>query len=139
MCLGFDPGTTNLGIAVIEPEVNSHATLFQIKLVRRKDAIERMRGIQYLMWDCINWLSYKYKAVIEGASFGNPYRQVELAEVRATIALWCLDRGESMIIPPNTIRKAVFGNGKIKAHEVWENLPPDAAAALSCAYYAVEN
>ena len=137
MCLGIDPGSVNLGLAVIHQYMFPHAELYQIKTTRLDDAVDRIRNIQYILSDLINLFSFKPLAVIEGASFGNRYRQVELAEIRASMALWCLDKGmEVFIIPPQSIRKRVFGSAKIKAHEQWKELEkfPDAAAALSCAY-----
>lgn len=136
MCIGIDPGTVNLGLAVIHQYMFPHAQLFQIKLERLPDAVNRIRNIQYVLSDCINTFSYKPLAVIEGASFGG-YRQVELAEIRASCVLWCLKHGVDVsIIPPRTIRKKIFDDGKTLAHEEWEDLEPykDAAAALSCAY-----
>jgi len=76
------------------------------------------------------------KMIIEGSAFGARFRQVELGEARATMAIWGKDhRFDVQIIAPNSIRKNVFGNGKIKAQEVWSGLPNDALAALSCIYY----
>ena len=139
MHLGFDPGSTHLGIAVVDatlgiPEVK----LWQIDMERNKDAVERMRSIQYILSDLITWSYYNNMvACIEGASYGDRYRQVELAEIRASAALWCLQKGYKVsIVPPNTIRKAVFGNGKTKAQDVWTNIPADVANALACCYYS---
>jgi len=136
MCMGIDPGTVNFGLAVIHQYMYPYATLFQIKLERIPDAVNRIRNIQYVLSDCVNTFSYKPLAVIEGASFGG-YRQVELAEIRASCVLWCLKHGMDVsIVPPRTIRKKVFDNGKRLAHEEWTDLEPDkdAADALSCAY-----
>jgi len=136
MCIGIDPGTVNFGLAVIHQYMFPHAQLFQIKMERISDAVDRIRNIQYILSDCVNTFSYKPLGVIEGASFGG-YRQVELAEIRASAVLWCLKHGiDVSIVPPKTIRKKVFDNGKRLAHEEWTDLEPykDAAAALSCAY-----
>ena len=137
MCLGCDPGSVNLGLALIHQYLSPYAELYQIKTTRLPDAVDRIRNIQYILSDCILSFSFKPLAIIEGASFGDRYRQVELAEIRASMALWCLDKGmEVSIVPPQTIRKQVFGSAKIKAHEQWKELEKykDAAAALSCAY-----
>jgi Holliday junction resolvasome RuvABC endonuclease subunit len=137
MCLGIDPGTVNMGLAIIHQYLYPFAELFQIKMERLPDAVDRIRNIQYLLDDYIHTFSFKPLAVIEGSSFGNAYRQVELAEIRASMVLWCLNKGmEVSIIPPQSIKKKVFGSAKIKAHEEWKDLEnyKDAAAALSCAY-----
>lgn len=135
--IGCDPGTTHLGIAVIEGYLdNPYAYLFQVELTRDENPINRIKDTQYTMSDCINWYHLPNYAVIEGASYYPPYRQVELAEVRAAIALWCMSKGfETFIIPPKEIREKVLGSGKAIPHEVWTGLPPDATQALVCAYY----
>lgn len=140
---GFDPGTTNLGIAY---QCGSWADLFQITIERSKDPIERMDDVGFLLWYlCVPNIEKKSRVqvVIEGAGYeSSRYRQVELAEVRTTIALWFRTRkAKSILLPaPNTLRKVVFGSGKIKAHEYWDNseIPNDALTALSCLCYAYQ-
>jgi hypothetical protein len=78
-------------------------------------------------------------SVIEGSSFGDNFRQVELAEVRSSLAWWLMfnEIGDVQSIPPLSIRKTVFGSAKLKAQDVWDTeIPNDALAALSCLYYA---
>lgn len=79
---------------------------------------------------------------IEGASFGDVYRQVELAEIRASAVLWSIEKfypEDVFLVPPSKIRKKVFGNGSIIGKDVWKKqLSPDAADALACAYYLVD-
>jgi Holliday junction resolvasome RuvABC endonuclease subunit len=135
--IGVDPGTTHLGIAVIEGYMdNPYAYLFQVDIERQDNPINRIKEAQNIMSDCVNWYHLPNYATIEGASFANNYRQVELAEVRASIALWCLSKGfETVIVPPTTLRKGVLGSGKAIPHEVWTGLPPDAVQALVCAYF----
>ena len=129
--IGVDPGTVHLGICVLW---ETQVTLYQVTITRNDDPIQRIQDAQKVMTDCVHAYPYLATVCIEGASFGDKYRQVELAEQRASIALWGLHRNfEVKIVPPNTIRKKVFGNAKVKAHEVWDNLPQDCAAALSCA------
>lgn len=137
---GFDPGTTHLGIA---HHFGHIIDLFQVTLERSKDPLERMDDIGFLLsFLCERDFHSRYRrqVVIEYAGFeASQYRQVELAECRTTIALWFKTRGVSSILfpAPNTLRKAVFGSGKIKAHQYWTSeIPPDALAALSCVYYA---
>lgn len=139
MSVGVDPGTVNLGIAVIEGHLDvPYATLYQIKMERSNDPIERMKLAQEIMNQCVFWYHSPMIATIEGSAFSSHFRQTELAEVRAAVALWCVQRGFSTkIVNPGTIRKKVLGNGKALPHEVWTDLAetPDAAQALACAYY----
>lgn len=134
--IGIDPGTTHLGIAVIEGYLDHpYAYVFQIDIERQDNPINRIREAQNSMSECINWYHLPNYAVIEGASYYPPYRQVELAEIRTSIALWCLNKGfETYIIPPKTIRKKVLGDGDKIPHEEWTGLPHDATQALVCAY-----
>lgn len=131
--IGIDPGTTNLGICVLNDNLQI-AELFQISIERDKNPINRIQHTQKILNECVRIVPYEVYMIIEGASFGSNFRQVELAECRTSAALWALDRKfKVQIIPPTTIRKNVFGSAKIKAHEIWSNIPSDCAAALSCA------
>lgn len=143
--VGVDPGTVNLGLAIINGYLtNPQGELFQIKIERDKNPVLRVETAWVLMTEIIgNTLPYysgAMKAVVEGAAYmASRYRQVELAEIRASIVLWLVaHRFKVEIVPPNTLRKAVFGSAKILPHEAWKdlNLPKDAAQALACAYYA---
>lgn len=136
--LGFDPGTKNLSIAYLYKQRELQGShLFQIELERSDDPVTRTIGIHDLLNDCIGWTYYPMYACIEGASFGDRYRQVELAEVRASAVVWCYQKEFTVkVIPPLVIRKKLFGNGMVKPQDVWTNVPPDCANALACAYYA---
>lgn len=137
--IGIDPGTTNLGIAkLIGYPNNPSCYVYQISMIRDANPIERIKHVQQI----INMLLVDYvqpmKLIIEGASFGDKFRQVELAEQRAAIVSIALTKGIPVTMaPPLTIRKVIFGSGKKKADMVWPEIPKDAAAALSCAYYAM--
>ena len=135
--LGFDPGTVNLGIAkTLQDEA---IDLYELTLERNKDAALRIMEIYFLMND-LKFDMNQSIVVIEGASYGNQFRQVELAEMRAAITIWSRQRGarKVSIIPPNSLRKEVFGKATITAHDYWDDteIDRDALAALSCLYYA---
>jgi len=138
--IGIDPGSVNMGIAIIEGELDKpYAILYQVKLVRSNDPIERIKLAQEVMNSCICWwFNVPMLTTIEGSAFSEHYRQTELAEIRTSVALWCIQKGfPTKIIPPLTIRKKVFGSAKILPTEAWQDLSktPDAAQALACAYY----
>lgn len=138
MYLGIDPGTSNLGIAAIIPHVHS-IELYQCSMERIADPVERIQDLRDLFTFCIPFFQYHTTCYIEGASYGDKYRQVELEQVRTTAVIWSQDRGFiAKVIPPQTIRKKVFGSAKISAHDVWKDIPKDCAAALSCALYFSE-
>ena len=146
--IGIDPGTKNLGFARITPQ---SVHIYQVSMERNPDPIQRMNDVRDIWRGFQFSMPYNFTVVIEGAAFmSSNYRQVELAEVRAALAIEMSNYGGAKvsIVPPNTIRKRVFGKATIKAHDTWTTLYdvnnfapikdcPDALAALSCAYYGV--
>jgi Holliday junction resolvasome RuvABC endonuclease subunit len=138
--IGIDPGTVNLGVARLDvPTVKNevyYANLYQIKLIERgKTVLERINSVLEVL-EYIGFPEFNKSVVIEGSAYGEQFRQVELAEIRAGMILWFDSRNAAcQIIAPNSIRKHVFGSAKVHADEYWECLAkyPDAAAALSCA------
>ena len=116
---GIDPGTTNMGLTILHPN-QKVIECYKIKMIRATKALDRMLEVQNVLTRCISWFGNDPLAIIEGAAFGN-YRQVELAEVRAAMALWFHRHDvEVMLVPPLSIRKVSFGSGKIK--NPWGNL-----------------
>lgn len=134
---GVDPGTTHLGLAFIW---RSSCHIFEAKIVRSADPVERISLTQEIMNKCFTIHDYTSFMTIEGSSFNSGYRQVELAEVRAAAVLWGLDHEmKTIIIPPMSIRKAVFGSAKLRAEIEWDlRKYPNAASALACAYYSMK-
>lgn len=139
MYLGIDPGTTHFGIAVIHTcDGDLGAELYQVEMERHNDPILRVQGLYYLLGQCVNWSCYPMYACIEGASYGDQYRQVELAEARTVAMMWCrIKNFNTSVKPPLAVRRYVFGNGKIKGRDIWKNIPPDCADALACAYWSL--
>lgn len=135
MFIGLDPGTTNYGICVL---YKGKCKTYKVRSQRDKNPVVRMLNTKSLLNYIINYQEYTVNVCIEGASYGDIYRQVELAEIRAASALWALDRGmKAVIAQPAEIRKKVFGNGTIKGKELWKGiLSGDAADAIVCAYFA---
>ena len=135
MRIGIDPGTVNLGIAIVRPN-NKIVNLYKITLKRHKKALLRLLDVQQVLGHIIGHFSENSIAIIEGASYGATYRQVELAEVRAAMMLWFHEHNiEPHLVPPSTIRKSTFGHGRTK--NPWDNLPDDLAASLGCAFYTI--
>lgn len=131
---GFDPGTTHLGM--VEISLDRKFTLYQCDMEREKNPVDRITKIQNILQSELMAIYTPSLSIIEGASFGDKFRQSELAEVRATIAIWMKERNsEVSFISPLQVKKRAFGSAKVLAHEYWPNLPKDAAAALSCALY----
>jgi Holliday junction resolvasome RuvABC endonuclease subunit len=129
---GFDPGTRNFGIAVIKKD---KGTVYKVNIKTSRDPIERIRNTQQIL-KRTKPVSKNSIVTIEGAAFRGGFAQQELAEMRATVAIYSSMFAQKVFIAaPMSVRKAVFGNGKTKAHEVWTGLPNDTLAALSCAYY----
>ena|SRR3990167_1754947 len=144
---GIDPGTVNLGIARL---YRSALCLYEIEIAKREaNSIQRIINANILLSYALSSLTgIQANYVIEGASYGDRFRQVELAEMRATIAYWIinaldihnvedvlLNPNQIQIVPPKKIRKAVFQDGNTKASDIWTNIPKNAADALACALY----
>ena len=107
---------------------------------------EREDTIQKRMEAFVNLLEYFSPGgagimSVEGPGYmSSTYRQAELEDVRCATVLWKATNdyvGEIIVAPPNSIRKVVFGSGKIK--NPWKDLgiPDNAAAALGCALYPI--
>jgi Holliday junction resolvasome RuvABC endonuclease subunit len=136
MSVGIDPGSAHLGIALVAPQLQL-VELFQCEMTPTKDPIEFMTRIHQVLSRCVNFKEYHMHMIIEGPSYGDRFGQVKLERVRTSAVWWAINKYITpYIISPKSIRKQVFGNGDIKAHEIWTELPPDVAAALSCALYS---
>jgi len=132
---GVDPGTTKFGLAFLWRNV---CHIYQIKIIRNSDPVERILLTQRIMSRCLTMFDFAPYMIIEGSSFANNYRQVELAEVRAAAVLWGIPHGiKSQIISPLSIRKKALGSAKLRAEVEWDLRDyVDAASALACAYCA---
>lgn len=134
--IGFDPGTTHIGVATLWRNV---VHIYEVSLIRSPDPVQRILITQEVLNECCHMFDYAPKMIIEGSSFGSNYRREELAEVRASAVLWAVSHKViPIIVPPLTIRKNVFGSAKTKAEETWDDIPPNAASALACAYYELK-
>lgn len=142
--VGIDPGNHHMGITII-PKDAPLIICGEIDFVPERDSAKRPPMIYEVVYRFLTFYreepEYHFgKGLIEGASFGDKFRQVELAEAR-TAALMALDDlvKDIQILPPLSIRKQVFGNGKIRGEDKWEYLlPPNAASSLVCALCATQ-
>ena len=144
--IGIDPGSRNMGLTILSDTVSMS---FEIKYPPEKDAVKRILKIYTTTKLCFYYvfdkgIKQKICAVIEGSSFGDPYGQSTLADARTAAFLSIYEIADrehydcqAKYIPPQSIRKQVFGSAKIKGEEVWKDqLPPDAASSLVCAICA---
>lgn len=127
---GLDPGSSRLGIAL-----GTH--LWEIEIKRDDTTPTRMNHIWRLLNQLIPYAKY---LTIEGPSYADRYRQVELQDIRCGAACWAMNDSrniEVLVVPPLTIRKVVFGSAKIKNPWKEQGIPDNAAAALGCALYPI--
>jgi Holliday junction resolvasome RuvABC endonuclease subunit len=135
MIFGVDPGTAHLGLVQLWQD---RVFMFQVEMKRKDTAPDRIQDIWMALTRCYSFLETKGHLVIEGASYADRYRQVELAEVRATAVIWGIQNRMFVEVPaPNSIRKKVFGKGTVRGRDIWTNIPPDCADALGCALFAL--
>ena len=135
--VGIDPGTVNMGVCIMAPERTALA--YQVKMERDKDPMVRLGRVREVLSRIFFYFDitdFQPTVIIEGASFGDKYRQAELAEQRAATGLWFKDHYQAIVLPfqsPTSIYKKVFGDIKVRAWNEWPQLPRDAASALACA------
>ena len=141
--IGIDPGTTNVGIAVISDGIDC----FELTFPSERLAIPRVVRIRLALTDLV----YGYQPLwdklsqsrnmlvsVEASAYSMRFRNTELAEGRITQAMWFVDNfhlspEQCIFLTPQAVRKSVFGNGKTKAETVWPEIKPDAASALAVA------
>ena len=133
--IGIDPGK-NFGVAVVCSDGDNLAL----------DVFNgRLDDINYPLREVAFWFIQNFitgfnptltASVIEGASYGDKFGQVKLAEARTGFALGCSELGLSVTtVAPKTPRKVVFGSGNTGAWDVWLTLNHNAADALCLALY----
>ena len=122
--LGIDPGSVNLGIAEIISMDDVSVRVFQIKLERFDNPVDRMINLKNLLKSLFIKSDIVSSMCIEGAGYqASKYRQVELEQVRTVCALWGIEnRYVPVIVPPNSIRKQVFGTAKFLPHKEWTEI-----------------
>jgi crossover junction endodeoxyribonuclease RuvC len=118
--LGIDPGTKNLGYAIVEKEANKvklvEAGLIKIKeKVLQHQIVEMVEGIDQILKNnkidevAIEDIFYAY----------NPKTVIKLAQFRGAISLKILQEiGNFYEYTPLQVKKAVTGNGKASKEQV---------------------
>lgn len=140
--IGIDPGSRNMGIAVMTPAKGwMIGYLYQIGLRDVADAIDRIQMIRAVTKSILRPFTLKERvlvACVEQAAYAALYGQTTLSESRTAAIVALIDSEVSKIYveTPAHVRKVVFESGKVRSQEVWPDLPPDAGSALGCAYYA---
>ena len=132
--IGIDPGV-NFGVSVLSDDklIVYHGTL-------KRETEPGRYG--YVAYKFLRSLFVDTKAdvcIIEGAAYGAPYGQPLMAEVRTGyyLAMALSGNVKVSIVPPATIRKKVFGDGRFQAMDKWVSLENNAADSLSMVLYAV--
>lgn len=137
---GIDPGV-DFGLTYIEKDkvYVFHGSLISDPTPGRQGLIT-FRFLQDF-FASLPWPRIIGKMVIEGAAYGAPFRQVELSEIRTGFYLAATLSGvfdHITITPPKTIRKAVFGDGRVQAGDEYPTLNHNAADSLAMALYAAQ-
>ena len=136
VCCGVDPGSAKMGVTVYAGD-----TLFlsQINFRPEKDSIAKMLRVCEVVRNCV--LPYTKNlstAVVEGASYGSPFGQVNLSEARSAAILTLLQLGFNVSkVAPTKIRLLALGNGKEKGEKFFD-FPPDALASFLCCIAATK-
>jgi len=133
--IGIDPGR-NFGISIfgegMEPEV-CHGTMPAGK--HYEYGILAFRMGQDL---CKRYGDEAKIAIIEGASYGDKFGQVGLAEIRFGFYLGLYAAGADVtIVAPTSVRKTVFGSGKTQAMDIWTSLNHNASDSLAILLYSL--
>ena len=131
--IGIDPGR-QFGIAVV---LDQSITTYHGKL----PGVEKTSDYGLIAWDVAKTFfdsKYpKWRAVIEGASYGDRFGQVLLEQIRYSFftSMRYLNIN-SELMPPNKVRKIAFGDGFKTGPQIWPLLSEHAADAVGCALVA---
>jgi hypothetical protein len=132
--IGIDPGV-NFGLTLIhDDEVMVHWGSLPPTKIKGEHGIHAYDFIYNTYQDFP-----AIKSVVEGAAYHSKFGQVGLEEVRFAFYLALRHLGMNpVIVPPATVRKAVFGNGQQQAGDVYPFMNHNGADSLSIALYSLE-
>ena len=118
--LGIDPGTINLGYAIVEKN-GSNIKLIEAGLIKIKEKVlqhqitEMVEGLEQIF----NSHDIKEVAIEDIFYAYNPKTFIKLAQFRGAIALKVLQEfGNFSEYTPLQVKKSVTGNGKSKKEQV---------------------
>ena len=138
--IGVDPGL-RLGLAYIEAEDVMHAMSMYVN--RAELTVQEMLGVFHAVPILFPAkLNKQTPVVVEGPSYNARYGQPLLGEIRGALILGFSHTPFQTVseVAPLSIRKQVFGNGKIKPRELWKSQKkftgPDALDAIAMAVCA---
>ncbi len=134
--LGVDPGV-NFGITILDKD---RVLVFNGKLKKQEtNKIEYAQLARLVVGALIEDFDMaECPMVIEGAAFNKRFGQVNLGEVRAGYYLGMRDYTNHVdVVAPMTVRKAVFGDGRIQPGDIWPTINHNGADSLAIALYGV--
>jgi len=130
--IGVDPGK-NWGIGIAQ---TGYLTVCWGTFPKMRKDFEYLNYIRSFIIEWFPEIPAKI-CMIEGPSYGSLFKQPMLEDVRAGFMLGFKTIGKLVdYVPPQSARKQVFGNGRIKASEMWLGINPNAADAGALALYA---
>jgi len=131
--VGIDPGR-NYGFTILGPY--GTGWVYYGKMIKH-DPDEAYT--KYIIDDFVPSMVGMYPikfAVVEGAAYDKTFGQVGLEAIRCGFYAGMERICPTDIAPPSTVRKVVFGNGKMQAMDVWYDINHNAADSLAIALYA---
>lgn len=129
--IGVDPGT-EFGITIFPWQ--GHVLSLSGKLRDMPGELHRGYTTFHIMKNILldRLISVNHTSVVvEGASFGDTYGQVKLAENRAGFCIGALEMQAMLhVVPPATIRKEVLGHGRVSGKELYFGMNKNAADSI---------
>ena len=141
--IGVDPGK-NFGLATLSPYPNDKLggmmlTTWWSSFPSQEHDYDYFGIVADFVEDWFPKVHPSKVAIIEGAAYGTHFKREYLEDIRLGFLQAFKALGKQVeYVSPMTARKAVFGNGRIKASEVWININGNGADASAICLYAGE-
>ena len=132
--VGIDPGR-NYGFTILGPY--GTGWVYYGKLIKHEPDEAYTRYITDEFVPEMVGMYPIHSAVVEGAAYDKTFGQVGLEAIRCGFYAGMERICPTRIAPPSTVRKAVFGNGKTQAMDMWTTINHNAADSLAIAIYAL--
>lgn len=132
--IGIDPGVNFAITSIDDGKIRICHGKLKTQTNRAEYALSAMNFTRLFIE-----LNYMEQAVfvLEGAAFNKVFGQVNLAEVRTGFYLGLREYGDVVVPAPMTVRKNVFGDGRIQPMNIWPEMNHNAADSLSIALYGI--